>query len=221
MRTLELLALQAQINPHFLFNSLDALSWTIRESSDPPPEALEIICTLSDLLEYSLRRPNELVSLSDELHQAQTYVALQKQLYPSTFSVTWSIAGRLEKTRAISMVLQPLLENAITHGQPDNCRPGRKERCRIVVSTEEVDQMTRCTVRDQGCGMEPEKLRALREQLSRKDFHTEHIGLYNTNKRLVLAFGQESALRLESSPGAGTTVWFHLPLQERWEDSEM
>ena len=214
VRTLELLALQAQINPHFLFNSLDALGWTIRESSDPPPEALEIIGTLSDLLEYSLRRPNESVSLSDELHQAQTYVALQKQLYPNTSAVTWSIAGRPEKTRAISMVLQPLLENAITHGQPDNCRPGRKERCRIEVATEEVGEMTRCTVRDQGCGIEPEKLEALREQLGRNDFHTDHIGLYNTNKRLVLAFGQESALHIVSESGKGTAVSFRLPLKE-------
>jgi len=205
-RTLELLALQRQINPHFLFNSLDALGWTIREHRGQPEEAIGIIEALSDLVKYSLRQTRYSVTLAEELDQARTYAALQEYLYPDAFSIEWRIHGCPEKTQAISMVLQPLIENAIQHGQTDE--PGI---CRLEVSTQPVEDGTLCTVRDYGRGMDQETLATIRQQLQRSDYNTEHIGLYNTNKRLLLAFGPASTLRIESQLGRGTEVSFYLP----------
>lgn len=208
-RTLELLALQTQINPHFLFNSLDALGWTIQEHGGQPEEAIGIIEALSDLLKYSLRQTNYSVTLAEELDQARTYAVLQEYLYPDALRIEWRIHGSPEKTQAISMVLQPLIENAIQHAQTDD-----RAVCRLEVCTQPAEAGTVCTVRDYGRGMDQETLNAIRQQLQSSDYYTEHIGLYNTNKRLLLAFGPRSTLRIESQPGRGTEVSFFLPTMD-------
>jgi two-component system sensor histidine kinase YesM len=215
-RTLELLALQTQINPHFLFNSLDALGWTIQEHGGQPEEAIGIIEALSDLLKYSLRQTNHSVTLAEELDQARTYAALQEYLYPDAFCIEWRINGCPEKTQAISMLLQPLIENVIQHAQTDE--PGV---CRLEVCTEPVEDGTLCTVRDYGRGMDPETVNRIRQQLQSSDYYTEHIGLYNTNKRLLLAFGPGSTLRIESQLGYGTEVSFCLPTTDIVQGNEL
>ena len=209
-RTIELLALQSQMNPHFLFNTLETINWKILGFTGKPNEANEMITNLSDVLQYSLRGDQREVSLEEEIENTRSYIAIQKVRYRDKFEVIWDWDEELLECGVMKLLLQPLVENSIYHGIKTI-----KGSAAIFITIRSAGETLELTVRDTGKGISPEDLEKIRdsikEEREEKDL-SHHIGLYNTNKRLKLLYGKEYGLFIDSLPGKGTTATAVLPL---------
>lgn len=211
-KTLELLALQSQMNPHFLFNTLETINWKVIKMTKRPNQINYMIQGLSSILNYALQSPFKLEQLANEMKYARDYLDIQRIRYKDKFAVVWQCAPGLEGRKVIRFLLQPLLENSIYHGIKET--EGRRT---ITITIAESDGRLRLMVTDDGLGMEPERLREIEEHLNDEDAYSEasvgEIGLYNVNKRIKLAFGWEYGLHIESVRGRGTTVTVEIPSQ--------
>jgi two-component system sensor histidine kinase YesM len=212
-KTLELLALQSQMNPHFLFNTLETINWKVIRLGGEPGQINEMIGSLSRILKYSLAPPSELETLDNEIAHARDYLGIQKIRYKNKFSVTWDCAEGLGDRKVIRFILQPLLENAIYHGIKE--AGGRR---RITVEVRESDGRLVLSVSDDGLGISPDRLNEIRTRLGDDEDGAEpalgSIGLFNTHKRIWLAFGDGYGLSIRSTQGEGTTVDATLPSRE-------
>jgi two-component system sensor histidine kinase YesM len=209
-KTLELLALQSQMNPHFLFNTLETINWKIIKMTKRPNQINRMIQALSRILGYALQSPFQLEPLASEMRHARDYLGIQRIRYKNRFTVVWQCAPGLEQRKVIRFLLQPLLENAIYHGIRE-----AEGRGTITITVDENDGQLRLVVRDDGLGIEPERLREIEERLQGEEAYSEAsasgIGLYNVNKRVKLAFGPEYGLRIQSAHGWGTSVTVQIP----------
>ncbi len=205
---LELKALRAQMNPHFLFNTLESLYWMVFGHEGKPSPAADMIKNLSMLLKYSLAE-SEFVSLGDEIDMAKRYLAIQLFRYKDKFDVAWDIDEGAPPCQVVKFFLQPLLENSIYHGIRGLECPGLITiRARIDAAAERL----LIGVEDDGAGMDSGRLAEIRELLRNESQPADHIGLYNTNRHIQLVFGQEYGLDIESAPGRGTLVEVRFPL---------
>lgn len=203
-RKSELDALQSQINPHFLYNALDSITWMIEgERND---EAAFMISQLAKLFRISLSKGHTIISVKDELQHAQSYMNIQRVRYKDAFSVTFDVEPELEKYCAVKLTLQPILENAINYGVDpmDDCGEirvcVRKEGELLVLSAE-----------DNGIGMSEEEVELLLTDNNRVPKHGSGVGLINIHNRLQILFGKEYGLVIESEPGEGTKVSIQIP----------
>ncbi|WP_319562812.1 sensor histidine kinase [Marispirochaeta sp.] len=209
-RTIELLALQSQMNPHFLFNTLETINWKVMGFTGNPNEANEMITSLSDVLQYSLRGDQREVSLEEEIENTRSYIAIQKVRYRDKFEVVWDCNDELLECGVMKLLLQPLVENSIYHGIKT-----MKGSASIHITVRSAGEAMEILVKDTGSGIPREILKnileSLTEEREEKDL-ASHIGLYNTNKRLKLLYGDEYGLQIHSVHGEGTTVIATLPL---------
>jgi two-component system sensor histidine kinase YesM len=209
-KTLELLALQSQMNPHFLFNTLETINWKVIQLTKRPGQINDMIGSLSRILKYSLAPPSELETLENEIRHARDYLWIQKIRYRNKFSITWDYDEELGDRKVIRFILQPLLENAIYHGIKE--AEGRR---RLIVAGREEDGRLILSVTDDGLGIPAEKLRKIEARLEQGEDEEEPslgtIGLFNTHKRIRLAFGEEYGLRIRSAPEKGTCAEAVLP----------
>lgn len=203
-RKSELDALQSQINPHFLYNALDSITWMIEgERND---EAAFMISQLAKLFRISLSKGHTIISVKDELQHAQSYMNIQRVRYKDAFSVTFDVEPELEKYCAVKLTLQPILENAINYGVDpmDDCGEirvcVRKEGELLVLSAE-----------DNGIGMSEEEVELLLTDNNRVPKHGSGVGLINIHNRLQILFGKEYGLVIESEPDEGTKVSIQIP----------
>lgn len=204
----ELAALQLQINPHFLFNTLQTIDLEISRGSGI--NASKMLQHLSELLQYSLESPGGYVSISDEIKNLKKYCIIQKFRYENKFYAFWDIDPDLDKYSICRLILQPLVENSLYHGvKPKN------GTAFVRISIQARNDQILVKVIDNGIGMEKESLHQLRAMISSDSEETtsRHIGLKNTNRRLQLSFGPESCLHIRSKKGMGTLVWFYIPLR--------
>ena len=203
----ELTALQLQINPHFLMNTLQTLDFEVCKLTNSFHSPLNnIIANLSDILRYSLASVNAPVTVRDELENVQKYVEIQNFRFPDTIFMDYDVDDACLALPFKRLLLQPLVENSISHGIRPTLRPGH---IRVRIAVRGGWLAVSCT--DDGAGIPREKLESLRANLSRGDGGTS-IGLNNVNRRLVLNYGEQSGLRLLSHPGLGTCVKFRMPL---------
>lgn len=203
----QMLALQYQINPHFLFNTLQAINYEILTvTQGKAGNANRMVENLSDLLRYALDTSKEDVSIREEVDICKKYIDIQKMREDRDFVVEWEIAPQIESCRIQRMLLQPLLENAISHGLRF------KERGRLRVAIRNEKNQICFKVIDNGVGISKEKQVRLRERLERTkdEFESEHIGLTNVNQRLILAYGEDSGIRIFSKEGIGTIQYFRI-----------
>lgn len=205
-RTLELLALHSQLNPHFLFNTLETINWKIIQAVGGPSTINEMIGALSRVLSYSLQSPFELETFHNEIKHTKDYLAIQKSRYKEKFTVRWRCDDGLDEYKVIRFLLQPLIENSIYHGIKE--APGNHV---IEITIRKVPQGIHLEVWDDGKGIEAKRLEEINRSLAAENLSTENIGLYNTNKRIQLAFGEHFGLRVESSEGVGTGVFVDIP----------
>ena len=200
----ELKALQLQINPHFLFNTLQTLDLEVGKEGKPEDIRYIIRC-LSDILKYALEDVNKLVTLKEELSYLKKYMTVQQYRFGTRFIIYYDIEEELENAMVFRMMLQPVLENCLLHG----IRQQTEEREYIMVEANMKQDKMEIIVSDTGKGMDEEQLRKLREQVAGSQ--SKSIGLANLNRRLLLYYGEESQLKIQSAVGEGTVISFSIP----------
>ncbi len=205
LQALELAALQQQINPHFLHNTLNTIYWEAVSLTKGPNTCSEMLTKLASIMRYSLGNPEETVMIREELEYLKSYVYIQIKRYNHKFSVEYDVAGEALNYPIRKMLLQPLVENAISHGIKSVEREG-VIRLKIHCRTEYVY----VSVTDNGRGIEKTELKKLRELMENQEEYTAHVGLLNVHRRLVLVYGKESGIHILSKTGRGTCVYFRL-----------
>ncbi|GAA3413325.1 sensor histidine kinase [Paenibacillus hodogayensis] len=206
MQAMELTALQAQINPHFLFNTLRTIYWKSYGLSGKRNEVSDMIENLSDLLDYSLSKPEERVTLEEEIRRTISYTDIQQIRYKDQFDLVWDIDDDVNRYTVIKLILQPIIENSIYHGIRE-----KEGKSLIKVKAFAVKDRLHISIIDNGAGIAPENMKIIREKLKDSEEDSEHIGLFNTDKRLKLNYGEEYGLQIRSKPGWGTAVSMVIP----------
>jgi two-component system sensor histidine kinase YesM len=202
-RKSELIALQAQINPHFLYNTLDSIIWMAE--SKRSEEVVIMTSALAKLFRSSISRGEELYTIGTETEHIENYLTIQKMRYQDKFTYQIRIDPLLYNYKTIKIVLQPIVENAIYHGIKNKRGPGS-----IEISSHEEEHSILLTVSDNGIGMAKEQLDQI---LSYNPLHPEGrgVGIRNVHERLQLYFGVQYGLTFDSAFGQGTTVTVRVP----------
>ena len=209
----ELDALQSQINPHFLYNTLDSIMWMIE--SERYEDAVSMVQALGRLLRISLSRGKNVISVGDELQHARSYLAIQKYRYKNKFTSYFEVEPDIEQYKTIKLVIQPLIENAIYYGM--EYMDGEGE---IHIRAYTRDQDLYLEVEDNGPGMPEEQVEHLLTGGEKARQKGSGIGLKNVNQRIQLYFGTQYGLEIESEPDEGTVVRIHIPKTTEEEAGE-
>lgn len=205
-RTIEIGALQSQINPHFFYNSLNTIKWmAIMVKAD---NIVESITTLGDYLQPMFKQ-GMLCTIREEIEYIENYIKIMNYRMAGGVKLDYQISPDVLEYPILRFLLQPLVENAITHGLKN--RSGGTIK---ITATEDINQIV-WTISDNGEGMSEAKLQELRETLmnghSDQSQEKKGIGLYNTNRRIQLHFGDHYGIILHSKPQAGTELKFKIP----------
>lgn len=203
----ELQALQYQINPHFLFNTLQTIHYEILDvTNGQPSKANLMIEWLSDLLRFALGSPDSKVTLQQEIDNCMKYVQIQQERYDNTFIIDWRIPPSLMSLEVPRLILQPMIENSIVHGLK------YKENGKIRIQAIQKKAYVVFMIVDNGSGMAPDQLKKLSDELknTRSGCASEHIGLQNCNDRLLLAYSEKSRVHVWGWDGKGMGVWFRV-----------
>ena len=197
-------SLQAQINPHFLYNTLDSIVWMVE--SERYQEAIFMVTALANLFRISLSKGKNIITIREEMEHAQNYLYIQKIRYKNRFQININIAPEIYECSTIKLIVQPLLENAIYHGV--EYMDGEGE---ITVKGYLKNNDVYIDVKDNGLGMPEESVDLLLTDEVRVHKNGSGIGLSNVHQRIQLYFGREYGLEIESVLDEGTTVHIHLP----------
>ncbi|RGX99497.1 HAMP domain-containing protein [Blautia sp. OF03-15BH] len=212
-RKSELDALQSQINPHFLYNTLDSIVWMI--TGERYKEAVFMTTQLGSLFRVSLSRGKTIISIEDEIRHAKNYMGIQKIRYKNAFQVIFQVEPEVEQCCTVKLVLQPLLENAIYYGM--EYMDGEGE---ILVKGYKKDGDIYLEVEDNGLGMPEEEAARLLTEKPRERKRGSGVGLINVDSRIRLRFGKEYGLIIESHPDEGMKVTIHIPAIPYTEENQ-
>jgi len=208
MQNLELKALQHQINPHFLFNTLHSIYWESIYLTNGPNICSSMISDLSEIISYSFTNSNHKEPIYKELDYLRHYNNIMKKRNNYNYEIIEDIDENVLDFPIIKMLLQPLVENCLYHGIKPKEGHGII-KIKIFLRNDKII----IHILDNGLGITEERLKQLRNQLHTVDVPDEHIGLLNTNKRLVLAYGKSSMIHLYSRYQSGTIVTFSIPIE--------
>ena len=208
LRKTELKALQAQINPHFLYNTLDSIAWMCEQGQNA--DAVKMVHALARLFRISISKGHELIPISREIEHAESYLQIQKYRYKNRFSYEFRADPECLPYLCNKITLQPILENAINHGLDLMVEEGHIQ---VEVCSDGEDILFR--VIDDGVGMSADQVQAV---LSEGPGSRTGIGIRNVNDRLKIYFGREYGLKITSVPDEGTCVEIRMP-KVRQEDS--
>lgn len=211
-RKSELDVLQSQINPHFLYNTLDSITWMIEGEKNE--EAAFMITQLAKLFRVSLSKGHTIISIRDELQHAQSYMNIQKIRYKNKFEVVFDIDPEILDHCVVKLVLQPILENAINYGIRE------MDGCGIInVCGKKVDDRIILSVSDNGMGIPDDEIGFLLKDTNRIRKRGSGVGLVNVNNRIKILFGGQYGLYIESELDEGTTVYINIPAIEYTEEN--
>lgn len=206
----ELRTLQAQINPHFLYNTLDSIVWMAETGKND--SVIRLVKALSDFFRLSLNKGRDWVQIRTELAHAQSYLIIQQMRYHDILEYRLEVAEELQKYPILNMTLQPLIENALYHGIKNKRGKGI-----ITINGYPDGSSVVLIVTDNGIGISEERLAFLREQMEHPiqsedaDVTQSGFGLQNVHQRLQLYFGSEYGIRLDSTEGVGTQISVRIP----------
>jgi two-component system, sensor histidine kinase YesM len=207
-KEIELKALQAQINPHFMFNSLEtirgmAFEYGVENISD-------ISAALAKLLRYNINNNSQTVLLAEEIHHTNEYLRIQKYRFDEKLEYEFLIPDWAKKQTIAKFSIQPIVENSFKHGIEPS---GGKSKISISAIQISVDTYI-IQIQDNGIGISPQKLEEIRRNLKQKDVMEggPGIGLVNVHRRIVHLFGEEYGINVQSSPGGGAVITIRLPL---------
>ena len=206
-RKYELLLLQAQINPHFLYNSLDSIVWLVRMRKNDDAEIM--LSALTQFFKTGLNRGNDTLSLAQEIRNVQSYMTIQTYRYRSKLSFETDLDERAMDLEVPKLILQPLVENAIYHGVKEKDGPGKVAlRCR-----EEAGQVV-IEISDDGPGMDACQLERLNAQLRDDDVRSRSsYGILNVQERLRLFFHENCVMTIKSTQNVGTCVTIRIRVE--------
>ena len=204
LESAELKALQLQINPHFLFNTLQSVELQARKILGRENDMSRILQNVSDILKYSLQSAKRTVTVETEIRYLKKYVEIQRFRFGETFIVYYEVDEKALQGQVFKLMLQPLVENSILHGVRNLERTGY-----IKVKVLRCGEELICSVTDNGRGFNRERINELYERIH--DEQSESIGLTNVNRRLKLTYGESSELRIRSKEGMGTDIIFRIP----------
>lgn len=206
-REAELKTLQAQIKPHFLYNTLYTIQWMAQEHG--AQDVVKILGALANLFRIGLSKGKEMVSVREELEHVESYLEIQKARYEDKLVYELIYDERLLKYSVLKLILQPLVENAIYHGI--NARRGGGK---IIITARMEDEKLCFSVVDNGMGITKERLMEIKSLLETNGVEPTNtgFGIYNVNERIRLSFGSEYGLRYTSVYEEGTTVEVWHPL---------
>lgn len=195
----EVRALRAQISPHFIYNSLNAIASFIHTD---PPRARELVVEFADFTRYSFRRHGDFTTLADELKAIDRYLLLERARFGERLQVSLQIGPEVLSTAVPYLSLQPLVENAVRHGLEQKDGTGH-----IEIRAHDAGPNAEVTIEDDGVGIDPEHLRAVLGGHAA----SEHVGLRNVDARLRQVYGDDNGLVIETAPGAGTLITMRVP----------
>lgn len=205
LRRTDLRLLQEQINPHFLYNTLDTIVWLIE--GNEPDQAVNMVVTLSGFFRQVLSKGKELITIREEEQHIRSYLEIQSVRYHDILEYDIQIDQVLYDYQILKLTLQPVVENALYHGIKYKRAKGY-----IHVNGEKAGELIRLTVRDNGAGMEEKELEELRKEISRPCKETEKgFGLANVNERIHMYFGEQYGLSIQSVKDKGTIVEILIP----------
>ncbi len=204
-RKSEMDALQSQINPHFLYNTLESITWMVEAGKNK--EAVFMISELAKLLRISLSKGRTIIKISDELQHSKSYMNIQMVRYKERFKIRFDVDDEINDYCIVKLVIQPILENAIYYGVGDiDIDDGE-----IVVTGKKIKDDIFITVEDNGMGMREEVVENILKDNNKTPKHGSGVGVINVHSRIKLMFGDQYGLSVESEADEGTKVTIHIP----------
>lgn len=210
LRKTELNALQAQINPHFLYNTLDAIAWLCEDGRNKDAE--DMVNALARLFRISISRGHELITIEKEMQHAMSYLSIQKFRYKNQFHYSFDVDEECLKYYCNKITLQPIIENAIYHGINRMVDDGE-----ILIGIRQDGDDIIFTVQDNGVGMTEEQCQKI---LQKGKDNGSGIGIKNVNDRIKIYFGEQYGLEIQSELDEGTTVIIRMPKLEGGDEDE-
>ncbi len=200
----QLNALQQQINPHFLYNTLESINWMAYKIG--AYKICDIVSALGDFFRCSIAKSKEFITIKEEISHLKNYIYIQQIRYQGKFEVEWNISNDVNEYETVKLILQPIVENSIVHGI-DGLETGGiigihgyKNKNRICFK-----------ISDNGTGMSDCQLKDLKEKLFAPQGKEKSVGIFNVHRRLKLYFDDECSFDIESKKGSGTSVSFSIP----------
>lgn len=222
-REAEFRSLQANINPHFLYNTLDTIQWMARKQK--AIEIAEVVESLAKLFRIGLSKGRDMIPLDKEIEHIESYLKIQQTRYREKLQYQIEVDESVASLYVLKFILQPLVENAIYHGIKERRGPGQ-----IIVSAQQNNGQLRLVIQDNGAGMSESQLHEIRVALKdavrrtenqSESKHKKGYGILNVQARIVLAFGEQYGITIESREKVGTTLELVLPILEEdigWEE---
>lgn len=191
-RKLELYALQMQINPHFLYNTLDAIAWLAKLKKQPEIE--QLVMALAQFFRISLHKGDKFITVEEEVELIKNYIAIEQIRFPDKFKVEYDIDDKVKDYETMKLILQPIVENAIKHGISELETEGL-----IIIKAYEDNEYLYYEVTDNGVGFDPNKKTSPTKKMS-------GYGFKNVDERIKLEYGESSGVTIKSTINVGTTV---------------
>lgn len=207
LRAMELKLLQAQINPHFLYNTLDAIIWLAESNQNK--EVVNMVSSLSNFFRTTLSKGKDYISVGEEETHIQSYLEVQQFRYRDILAYSIQIPQELHQYQILKLSLQPLVENALYHGIKNKRGLGH-----ILVTGEKIEEKLIFRVKDDGIGMKEERLLEINRRMQEKlidDNSPSGFGLFNVQQRTCLNYGADYGLEVKSEYGEGTEVKLTIP----------
>jgi len=203
-------ALQAQMNPHFLYNTLESINSLAKISGNKKISRLVIL--LGGLLRESIKKKGKFVTLAEEMSYVTKYLSIFKVIYEDRFEVRYELDERLEQARIPNFILQPIVENSVVHGIERKTGQGL-----LVVRGGVKDGLLYLEIEDNGVGMTEETMEAVLSGVAEKDADPKHtrVGIRSVRERLKLVYAERHDFRIRSTPGVGTSIRIVLPLDPK------
>lgn len=203
-RRLELDSLQQQINPHFLYNTLDAIAWMAKIKKELEIEKL--VMSLAKFFRISLHRGDTIITVGEEIELTQHYLEIQEIRFPNRFDITYDIDPNVKNYKTLKLLLQPVVENAIKYGM-------QEQSGTIVISVKKIDENIVYSVKDNGEGFDVPKDMLSRPYGTMQENRSGY-GLFNINERIRLEYGAGYGLKIDSEKGKGTIVYITIPIKK-------
>ncbi len=207
----KLIALQSQINPHMLYNTMESIKWKACELTGNYNDVYKMLEYLAQIMRYSLNSADTFVSMGEEIDNTNNYIRLLKMRYPNKYTFIWDYPENIINYKSMRIILQPIIENAVMYGSSE-LLPSHFIRIRLRIS----GNMIKVRIFNNGRGISPKQLEAIRTKLQLENPPSKGIGLYNIHHRLKLQYGTE--LAIVSRVERGTSISFSFPAELMIDD---